>query len=247
MNNDEAKMILGSYRAQGQDAGDTFFCEALLQAERDPSLGDWLRKEQARDAGIAELFATMPVPPAGRAQALAAMAASRGARDWWRPLALAASLALAALAGWQMWRHANEVRLPAAGPAEAALFLAENHPSIGHMGADAEDLRHWIQARGAPAPGGLPAGLAGLKVLGCETWRTNIGHASLLCFLSDSSERVHLYVFEDRGNWAGLPDASRPRHGSAGKWFFATWQAEGRVYVLASSAGGKEMAEWLRA
>ena len=93
MNNDEAKMILGSYRAQGQDAGDTFFCEALLQAERDPSLGDWLRKEQARDAGIAELFATMPVPPAGRAQALAAMAASRGARDWWRPLALAASLA----------------------------------------------------------------------------------------------------------------------------------------------------------
>lgn len=246
MNNDEAKMILGSYRSQGQDAKDSFFREALLQAERDPSLGDWLCKEQARDAGIAELFATLPVPPTGRAQALAAMMASQGTRNWWRPLALAASLALAALAGWQMWRQASEVRLPLAGPTEAALFLAENHSSIGRMGSDTEGLRQWLKTRGGPVPGALPAGLAGLKVLGCETWRTNLGRVSLMCFLSDSHERVHLYVFENPGKWTELPGMGRPALNASGGWSFATWQEGGQVYVLASSANGKEITEWLR-
>ena len=247
MNNDEAKMILGCYRSRGQDAKDPFFHEALRQAERDPSLGNWLRQEQAWDAGLAEQIAAIPTPPTGRTQALAAMAASRGAHYWWRPLALAASLALAALAGWQMWSHAGEVHIPMTTPADAALFLAENHSSIGQMGTDADRLRQWLQIHGGPVPGALPAGLAGLKILGCETWRTNVGRVSLLCFLSDARERVHLYVFDNPETWPGLPGINRPELGSAGNWKFAAWQADGRVYVLATGAPGKEIQSWLRA
>jgi hypothetical protein len=41
MNNSEAKYILGAYRADGQDAAEPAFAEALRQAETDPDLGGW--------------------------------------------------------------------------------------------------------------------------------------------------------------------------------------------------------------
>ena len=48
MTNQEAKFTLSAYRANGQDAGDPAFAEALAQAKQDPALGAWLARAQAQ-------------------------------------------------------------------------------------------------------------------------------------------------------------------------------------------------------
>ena len=60
MTEQEARLILQSYRPGGEDKDDPQFAEALREAERNPELARWLAEEQAFDCAMAAQLASAP-------------------------------------------------------------------------------------------------------------------------------------------------------------------------------------------
>jgi len=235
MDNKQAKILLSVYRPHGQDAHDPFFADAIRQAERDPSVAAWFKREQRFDADFAAALGSITAPPDAKTMIKATMGASAGRRRVRWPLALAASVAIvfAATFAFQHLRRPTGMPLPEhATLAQLATNLAEHHATIGLMSSDMARIQQWLLDRQGPQPDVLPRGLAGMKVLGCETWNTTRGKVSLLCFMGDGAKRVHLYVFEDAGAFPNLPGNDRPRIEQEGSWSLALWQHNGRAYVL---------------
>jgi len=235
MNNDHAKIVLSVYRPHGQDADDPFFAEALKQAKNDPAMSAWFKEEQHFDAAFADSLRAVAAPRDAKTMIKATMGASTGrSRRWW-PLALAAGLAVMLTATVFFKTRPSGLPLPEnATVAQLATNLAEHHASIGLMSGDFARVRQWISERGGPLPEDLPPGLAKMMVLGCETWKTTRGKVSLVCFVGENKEMVHLYVFENAAEFPGLPGYSNPRLEKEGKWSLALWQNQGRAYVLGS-------------
>ncbi len=236
MNNDHAKLILSVYRPHGQDAPDPFFAEALKHAKRDPSMSSWLREQQRFDDAVSSALASIPAPADVKAMIKTTMGASAGRRWRWWSMAAAAGLAVflsATALVFKMKERPGGLALPEhASAAELAANLAEHHRSIGLMSQDYARVRNWIAERGGPLPDGLPPGLANLMVLGCETWQTTRGRVSLVCFVGERKQVVHLYIFENAAEHPGLPGISQPRIEREGNWSLALWENAGRAYVL---------------
>jgi tRNA 2-selenouridine synthase SelU len=72
MTNDEAKVILGAYRPNGQDAADALFCEATRQAQQDPQLAAWFARAQGLDALMRGKLREL-APPPGLKEAILAL------------------------------------------------------------------------------------------------------------------------------------------------------------------------------
>lgn len=238
MNNDHAKIILSVYRPHGQDADDPFFAEALRQAKLDPSMDAWLKEEQRFDADFADTLRAVAAPADAKNMIKATMGASTGRRRRWWPLAaIAASAAVLLTTSLLLKPRPAGLQLPEnATVAQLATNLADHHASIGLMSGDFARVRQWISERGGPLPDDLPPGLARLMVLGCETWNTTRGKVSLVCFVGENKQMVHLYIFEKAADFPGLPDYAHPRLDREGNWSLALWQSNGRAYVLGSPA-----------
>ncbi len=240
MDNNKAKLILSVYRANGQDAQDPMFNEALKQAESDPELRAWLAEQRAFDAQVAGAFAAVAGPVEGKAMIETTMMAPRRRRSVWLwPLALAASVAIIfAFRGGLLNR--SGLTLPEdASLVELAINLSDHHASIGLMSKDYAKLRSWIAEKGGPLPERLPPGLEKMAVLGCETWKTSRGRVSLVCFVGDDMKMVHLYVFDQTPaalEGANLPELPKPRFERSGNWALAVWKDAGRAYVLGMPA-----------
>ncbi|MDE3084030.1 MAG: hypothetical protein KGJ37_02275 [Verrucomicrobiota bacterium] len=249
MDNNTAKLILGVYRANGQDAQDPFFKDALRQADNDPSLRQWLSEQQRFDAEFAAALYGITVPAEGKATTLATMGVHPARRQRWWLLALAASVALLlALWGGTKTRPSPTLQLPStANLAELAAILSEHHASIGLMSPDYVRLREWLTKKGGPLPNRLPPGLAKMAVLGCQTWETSRGKVSLICFVSDQKKTVHLYIFENPRDGLPLPPMTSPRFAQSGQWSLALWKDDGCSYVLGlpTADGGKKAIEAL--
>jgi hypothetical protein len=246
MDNSKAKLRLAVYRRTGEDAQDPFFAEALQQAEKDPALRQWLTDQQAFDAQFSAALGEIRGPKEGRALIEATMM-RRPARwmRWW-PVAMAASIAVL-FALYVSFGSPRGMALPqTASVAELAKHLAEQDSSIGLMSRNYAELRRWIADKGGPLPERLPPGLAQFGVLACQTWETNRGKVSLVCFVRGNQDVVHLYVFENPRGGTPLPDMNAPRFERAGNWSFALWQQDGRTYAL-GEMGDAQADESLRA
>ncbi|GAA5481525.1 hypothetical protein [Haloferula sargassicola] len=71
MDREQARFILKSIRADGSDASDADFAEALAVAASDRELGEWLGRERARDAAFAAALGRVDLPPELREEVLA--------------------------------------------------------------------------------------------------------------------------------------------------------------------------------
>lgn len=243
MDNEQAKLTLAAYRLDGRDAQDPFFEEALRQADRDPELKRWFAGQQTFDRRMRSAIESIAPPARARSMALAAMRMSRrrkSALRWFVPLALAASIALVATTYTILGDRGSRIGLPQSASIEAlAGYLAEHHASIGLMNEDYATLVAWIRNRGGPVPENLPPALASLPVLGCQTWNTDRGQVSLVCFVGPERKMLHLYVFENPGALPGpLPSRASPRVERHDAWAMASWQDGGRAYVLGMPAEG---------
>lgn len=240
MDNTQAKLILGVYRPGGQDASDPFFAEALQRAATDPHLKDWLAEEQAFDTSLAAALLTVKGPASGRALIKASVGTPLRPRSWW-PMALAASLLVLLTAGYLLQRPTGLVMPEDAALADIATNLAEHHASIGLMTGDYEKARAWLDERSSPLPDNLPAGLAKMAVLGCQTWKTTRGDVSLICYLGENMQMVHLYIFDqvpEGLEGMTLPTMDQPKMKRSGDWSLALWKGKGKSYVLGAPLKG---------
>lgn len=78
MDKEQATFVLQCFRADGSDARDPDFAEALAAAAEDRELGEWFARERALDAAFAEALANVAVPVSLRQGIDLALAAERG-------------------------------------------------------------------------------------------------------------------------------------------------------------------------
>ena len=236
MSNDEAKFILGAYRANGRDADNPLFHDALAQAKKDPALGAWFARAQAHDAAIAARLREIE-PPAGlRESILAGSRASRGTQPGWRfPavwLALAASVAVVLAATFALWPNRA-----AAESARFATFALDDtaHGKHGGHGEAAGALQLLLSQPSTRLGAGLPVDFAALRATGCRTLNF-AGHDVLEVCFQRNGAWFHCYI----ANCADLPapraDAP-PAFAQKAQFASASWADATHRFVVVSDAG----------
>jgi hypothetical protein len=237
MSNNEAKFILGAYRANGSDADDATFGTALAQVRMDPALGAWFARAQAHDAAMAEKLREI-APPAGLREAILAGArASRAPKSEWRfPmmwLALAASVVVLLTATFAL-----RATRAAAGTAQLTTFAVADaaHPERhGSHGEPVGALQVMMSQPTTRLSAGLPVDFAALRTTGCRTL-SFAGHDVLeLCFQRDGAW-FHCYIVNNADFPAMAKDPAtdfeqQPGFGSA------SWSDGVHRFVLVSNAG----------
>ncbi len=247
MNNDEAKFILSAYRPGGEDAGNAAFAEALSQAAGDPDLARWFEEERRFDSAMSDALRTVPVPRDLQERILSGGKISRPNFSMRRRgvLALAALLLALAVLGAVVWPRA--ARLDRWQQDALALIptFSTGENSFDLEGNDPTTLQRWLQAKNAPAPAPLPTGLKGLDSIGCKTFRSGAQLVSLICFHLPNRQYIHLVV-TDRATLSRPPPA-QARFARLGNWRTASWSANGRAYMLATTASESELRNVLQA
>lgn len=229
MTRDEAKEILQGYRPNGADASDPFFADALQRAVADPELGRWFAEQQKFDAAMTRACANV-LPPDGFRERLLARAAK--AQPWWnrplkpRPLALAASIALAATvaAFWLL------------GPRDQfASFRDEvvEQSWVGsrHVQFESSDLaaiRKFIDANGGRGDFDLPPELTAIRPRGCSVLSVKGHSVPYICFV-DHSKHLHVAVMDagHREDFLKMPEFSKWQNIDA-----FTWREGDAAYTL---------------
>jgi hypothetical protein len=249
MKTSEAKFLLRALRPDGRDAGDPLFAEALTQVHSDPTLRDWLAREQAADATVAAGLAALAPPPSLRDAILVGARAStaRPRRAWWQqPLWLAAAACLALAATLAVLRHPGRVAAPAETAFADAAFRDVQNNESAHLG-HAPGLAA-LDARLASTAASVPAALAGLDLAqlragGCRTLAVAGHEVFEFCFERDG-KWFHLYVAHRTDFLPGSGIEPKPAmsveegHGPMEKRLaVASWSDSANLYALVTAAG----------
>ncbi len=241
MDNQQAKLILSIYRPTGKDATDPFFAEALDQVRHDPELSRWFADQRRFDQTLHSALQTINAPPPLRDSVLlhrkvvqmkVPPPAARRAKFPSSWVAIAASLVLLLGIGL-LWKSG-----PSVSPNMSTLqFVDAIHDmndadklTLGKMAANTQDLREWLAAQGAPHDFPLPASLQNLAGVGCQSFVINGAKISLLCFMADNRQLVHLFVVDD--GVLSNPPGDLPIIQRQGQTVAAIWSAAGRTFLL---------------
>ena len=234
MTNNEAKFLLGAYRANGGDAANGIFGEALNQAKSDPALGAWLARAQAHDAAIAARLREI-APPAGLREAILAggrasrtpLVARRRPVVW---LALAAGIAvLLTVTFWP--NHA------AAEAARIANFALEDtaHGKHGGHGEAAGALQVLLSQPTTRLGAGLPVDFAALRATGCRTL-SFAGHDLLEVCFQRNGAWFHCYI-ANRADFPSLPAGAAATFAQQAQLGCASWSDATHHFAVVSDAG----------
>lgn len=237
MTNDEAKFILRAYRANGRDAQDAAFTEALQQARQDPTLSAWFGREQTHDRVIAGKLGEI-VPPAGlREKILTGARMSRLRQPLQHRLTaligLAASIAVVVTLAdlWQGQRLA-------AAQADLMRFTVSDTAHGDHFveqGPLVRDMLALLASRDVALPGSLDIDIGALKRDGCRTVLFNGREAIEVCFGRDGTW-YHLYIM-DRGVLPGRIRGGSSAILSENGVAVAVWSDERYDYAVVSPKG----------
>ena len=236
MSNNEAKFVLGAYRANGSDAEDATFAAALAQAKSDPALGAWFTRAQAHDATMAAKLREI-APPAGLREAILAGArASRAPKTerrfsmgW---LALAASVAVLLTATLALWPNRA-----GAGTAQLTAFAVDDtaHGKHGSHGEPAGALVAMLSQPTTMLGAGLPVDLAALRTTGCRTL-SFAGHDVVeVCFQRDGAW-FHCYIMNS-GDYPAMAKERGTDFEQQAGFGSASWSDGVHRFVVVSNAG----------
>ncbi|RME68806.1 MAG: hypothetical protein D6781_10080 [Verrucomicrobia bacterium] len=257
MKPEEAKFILRAYRCDRAHRHDALFAEALAEANSDPALLEWLAREQAFDAAIAEKVEKVAPPPDLRDNILAGIRASRGqpSRNIRLPLwiiagAIAAAMVVAfTIPSLLPSRHSLAGKAPgslaqagatatggshAFDPTRLARFAVENlvhgpHRHVTEAAALNLEQALSMSQRALTSTDGLD--FVNLLEVGCQTFPLEDRQVVEICFKRDG-RWYHLYVTRCEQTPPSGPIVAEHDGISV-----ATW-ADGRnVFAVATRAG----------
>ena len=236
MNNQEAKFILSAYRANGADADEPLFADALRQAKQDPTLGAWFAREQGHNRAVAEKLASIQPPPGLREAILTGSRVSgRTSSGWKRGAWVAMSVAAAVLivitaSVWPKRANANDAQL-----ATFALKDTAGAEHDGH-GSEVKALQTMLADPNMKLSRGLAIDFEAMRGSGCRTIAMGGREVFEVCFNRNGSW-FHLYAMRD----VGPADATngRMRLEKSDKLACATWSdpVKGYRYAVVGDAG----------
>jgi hypothetical protein len=204
------KMVLGSYRANHQDAEDPILADALRELERDPELKAWFEEEQRFDRGMMAELQQVPTPadlkdllllnaqaagrePAGAVKALF----QRQAKTW---LAIAAGLAIAFVLGrLSLPPGALSPQSNGGGGGEflatQAIAYTGKMPALQFVCFDASLVAGWVNEQSAALHMGklITKALPKLQMIGSSTARWE-GKPVIMIALQNGHQMAMLYL-----------------------------------------------------
>ena len=237
MNNAEAKFILQGYRPNGSDAGDATFCAAVAQAQADPALGEWFRRQQAFDRALAEKLGQVQPPPELRAAILAGgrvtEADRAGARTWLRPawMGLAAAIAMLLAVGYAFWPRSAQAFADFA-VADARLGALHGH---GDRGTETNALQWTLSQPSTKLGQHLPIDFAKLETSGCRVIQYRHRDVLEVCF-NRNGAWFHCYIGK-RADFPELQLGSSPLLTESGGESIASWANHEQVVLIVTRSG----------
>jgi hypothetical protein len=231
MNNQEAKLILQAYRADGQDAADPFFAGALEQARRDPELQKWFAEENALNARLqARLETAIPVPAGLKADLLAQRKTVQPVPWWFQPMKLAAAAIILVSLGAVFLLLSQKPAQLASFREAMARSSAQMQEHVAFESHDFGKIQQWLQSRNLDTNFNLPAMLQGGIPQGCRTVDWNGGKATMICYFVNG-EHMDLFVI-NRTSLPDFPENGAPQYATASGLMTAAWANGGKVYLL---------------
>lgn len=240
MKHKEAQLILRAHRSDGRyRRDDPLFARALDETERDPALAEWLAREHAADAVVANKLDGIQ-PPAGLRDAIlvGARASCLVETRWWRrpawiAAAAAAVILAAALPSAFRFSRSTGVTLASFGQfsIEELAGSAHQHGTSAAYAALAESLAV------APLPlhTGLSVDLEQLRATGCQSYTIAGREVFEICF-ERSGAWYHLYVTrrDSKHDRVPGPEPVFLQHGSGAA---AVWATSRNIYSLVTDNG----------
>lgn len=255
MNSQEAKLILGACRPDGQDQDDPAIKKAMDCAEQDAQLASWFSRQQTLDAALSAKVGSVRVPEGLKAEILAGarvvkpLVVRRRITQW---ATAAAAIALAAAVVWNLDAPKNDQfahfggggLTGPAGVATLATFRTDAATAFAEMqkAGFTPDLRtnnveqvynYFTQRIGVSNSvdvGQVVDQLGDARLFGCRIvdWR---GHkVSMLC-LNRGDQDAHLFVVH-RDALSNLSDVKTKKIETVAGHPVSAWRDSNNAYVL---------------
>lgn len=241
MTREEAKLILQSFRPNGQDAGDPFFAEALALAKTDSELGAWFAEQQKFDMEMGREIKGVEVPFDLKKKILAQedeiTAATGTPFEWWRNVFSWRAPATWAMACGCVLIFAGIALL---GEPEnrfadyQAAMISASHEETNHvevLNSNLPQVESLFAARSAQTNIDVPVGMRGGGLMGCRVLDWHGKKVSMLCFVLNGSKHVDLFV-ADLGKISDAPLEGVPQFAKNGPRTTASWGENGKVYLM---------------
>jgi len=242
----EAQEILLSCRPGRERADDPQVAAALELARTDPELREWYEQHRAWDAAVRKGLNSIPVPPDLRWEILAGPKVIKGPAHWWnrRAIVIAAAAAIAFLI-----TLAVVLLKPDRTPNTFAEFRTDVIGTVlRNYGMqletnDMEQIRAFLDSRGAPADYAVPRGLQQLRIAGCGVLNSQGKTVSMLCFEDTDNRQVWMF-FAKAATWQDRP-TGEPRVERVISCATASWLEGDSLYVIASETSESSLRKLL--
>ena len=245
MTRDKAKIILFQYRPGISDPEEPEIREALALAKVDEELSRWLAERGTNHQLLRNAFQQIRPPEGLREQIISEEAASRravGSRRQVTRIGLVAAILLGGFILAAIWLGSGRQADDTLGIFEKQMAgYALRGYSMDLQTNDLEQIRAYLRQQQAPADYTLSGPLQKSAVIGCAVEGWQASKVSMICFGTGNSAAAgvknDLWLFVvDQKSVADAPQDSRPHLARVNRLFTATWSAQGKLYLLATTA-----------
>lgn len=237
MNREEARLELDATTLRPQDASP----EARAMLESDAELAAWHAKRTAFDEAVADTFAASV--PAGLRESIlrnAKQSAQRRTR-WLMPAIVSTAVAACVAFGFTLlWPVTSDMPAWQAESLAAVIKVEYGVSKVDHMSRDFEAIKQMLVADQSPTPVRLPGSVGRMPVLACKRIQIVGRVASIICFEIEPGKEAHLVVVDNTG-LPDLPPQLKAQFKNSKNWHMASWSDGSQTFLLATSAGEKEL------
>lgn len=245
MNKEEIRRILSVSRPRGQDSSDPLIAEAAESAARDPELANWLAQEQSFDRRFTEALKETPVPAGLKIQIMASLLPRIARRPRWpRRVASLAAAIIILLVFFSSWRGLFQPTASLGDFRSEMVSFVKLTPPLELEATKLDRIQDWLKQVAAPAEVSVPPGLAALQPIGCRVLLFRGEKVTLICFRRGEGKLAHLFVV-DRAALPALRLGNKRTFAQEGNWMTASWQKDGRLYLLATQGDRKLLKHYL--
>jgi len=255
---EEAKEALLRYRPGRPSGEDPSVEEAKAACERDEALRAWFEEHCRLQVAVKDGFRSI-LPPAGLKEQIIserrAALYTEKTGGWKRSRVVQfTGVALLTLVVWgvmsQRWGGGGE-ETSLAGYRKRMVGFALRTYSMELKTSKIEDIRQHLARRSFPSAFRLPPSVLEVPVVGCGSTRWQDAKVSMICFLRGepplaSGVESDLWMFVmDGPNMKGRPRDQEIVVEKVNRLWTATWEKDGKLYLLATPGEEADLRRWL--
>ncbi len=244
MTRTEAQRILELFRPPDRESTDPAMRDALALTRIDPELRAWFEQHLRTEHALREKFRSIAVPETLKQRLLEQRKIVRPRFAWgtaeWLKLAACFVVLLGGVLALIYYGFAMQSGLTEFQSRMVRSALREYKMEL--LTRDMGQLRHWMEARRAPADFEVPKGLAQLKLTGGGVLHWHNHPVSMACFDRGNKQMVFLFVME-KNALADPPSA--PQSEKIKKLATVSWSQGDNTYLLAGPGDAESLRKYL--